>query len=100
MRPSNDREAISLILDGLTNRGVEIVRSWDGEGEALRHTSKEATLDWLMSCDDSTVDLYLPTGDNSWAYFVLGNEPEEVVCDHHINLSPFIDPIVNPWWDR
>ena len=100
MKPSTDKEAISLIIDGLTARGCTMVSTRDGEGEDLDYTDKDSALDWLTSCDDSSLDLTLPDGERSWAYFVLGNSPEEVVCDHHVNLSPFIDPITDPWWDR
>lgn len=100
MRPSNDREAISLIIDGLIARGCTPVSSTDGEGEELPYTDKDEAVDWLTSCDDSSFDLTLPDGSPSWIYFVLGNEPEEVACDHHVNLSTFIDPITDPWWNR
>jgi hypothetical protein len=100
MRPSNDREAISLILHGLEERGVIIDESHDGAGEVLIHTDHAETLDWLTSCDDSTLSVTLPNGQASWVYFVLGNEPEEVACDYGVSLSEFIDPITDPWWDR
>jgi hypothetical protein len=99
MIPSTDREAISLIIDGLIERGCVITNSRDGEGEDLSYTDKESALDWLTSCDESVMHIDLPNGQDSWVFFVLGNEPIEVACDHHINLSEFIDPIIDPWWN-
>lgn len=101
MKPSNDREAMSLIIDGLIERGCKPTLSRDGENEDLPFTDKESALDWLTSCDESVLFVDLPEGaesESTFIYFVLGNDPEEVVCDCGVSLSPYIDPIVNPWW--
>lgn len=103
MRPSNDREAISLIIDGLIERGCTPLTSRDGESEDLPYTDKESALDWLTSCDESVLFVGLPEGaerESTFVYFVLGNEPEEVVCDYGVSLSPYLDPITDPWWNR
>lgn len=101
MRPSNDREAISLIIDGLIERGVTPIMCRDGENEDLNYTDKESALDWLTSCDESVLFVKLPPDserETSHIYFVLGNEPEEVACDYGVSLSPYLDPIIEPWW--
>ncbi len=101
MIPQNDREAISLIIDGLIERGCSPTLSRDGASEDLPYTDKESALDWLTSCDESVLFVDIPTEipDSGFLYFVLGNEPIEVVCDHDVNLSPYLDPIVDPWWE-
>lgn len=100
MRPSNDREAISLIIDGLIERGVIPTYVTDGAGETIEFGNKEEALDWLTSCDDSRLEVFLPESQtDTWVYFVLGNDPEEVACDYGVSLSPYIDPIVDPWWE-
>lgn len=102
MRPSNDREAISLIIDGLIERGCTPTMSRDGDSEDLVYTDKESALDWLTSCDESILFVDLPTEadrDSSHIYFVLGNDPEEVACDYGVSISPYLDPIVEPWWE-
>lgn len=101
MKPSNDREAISLIIDGLIERGVTPTVSRNGADEDLPYTDKESALGWLTSCDESVLFVNLPEGaarESSFIYFVLGNEPEEVACDYGVSLSPYLDPIVDPWW--
>lgn len=98
MKPSNDREAISLIIDGLIERGCVITNVWDGAQEKLPYTDKDEAVDWLTSCDDSTMEVTTPEGQESWVYFVLGNEPEEVACDMGVNILPYLDPITEPWW--
>lgn len=101
MKPSNDREAIGLIITGLIRRGCTPTIARDGENEDLpfARASRDEVLDWLTSCDESVLLVDLPDGSESYVYFVLGNEPEEVANDHGVNLEPFIDPIVKPWWE-
>ena len=99
MKPSTDREAISLIIDGLIERGCTPTVARDGENDDLDYNDKDEALDWLTSCDESGLFVELPDGEESFIYFVLGNSPEEVVCDHSINLEEYIDPIVMPWWE-
>jgi len=102
MKPSNDREAISLIIDGLIAAGCTPTMSRDGGNDDLPYTDKESALDWLTSCDESVLFVDLPEGaerKSSHIYFVLGNDPEEVACDYGVSISPYLDPIVNPWWE-
>lgn len=105
MKPSNDREAISLIIDGLIERGVKPTICRDGENEDLSYTDKDSALDWLTSCDESVLFVELPEADpesgrtSSHIYFVLGNSPEEVACDCGVSVSPYLDPITEPWWN-
>lgn len=101
MKPTSDREAISRIIDGLIERGCRPTICRDGENEDLAYTDKKSALDWLTSCDESVLFVDLP-GDaeraSSHIYFVLGNDPEEVACDYGVSISPYLDPIIEPWW--
>lgn len=101
MKPSTDREAISLIIYGLIERGCKPTVARDGDNDDLSfiEAAPREFLDWLTSCDESVLFVDLPDGEESFIYFVLGNSPEEVVCDHSINLEEYIDPIVMPWWE-
>jgi hypothetical protein len=102
MKPSNDREAVSLIIDGLIAKGVTINTARDGENEDMKwNGDKKEFIDHLMSCDEGVMFVTLADQPdvNSFVYFVYGNDPEEVVCDHTVNLSPYVDPIVQPWWE-
>jgi hypothetical protein len=63
-----------------------------------RHTEKEA-IDAITAVDDATLFVRTPAGDyNPWVRFVMGNDPEEVVCDHGVSLSPVLDPLTESWW--
>ena len=101
MKPSNDREAISLIIDGLIKRGCKPTLSRDGGSEDLPYTDKESALDWLTSCDEGVLFVDLPPGaerESSHILFILGNDPEEVAADYGVSISPYLDPIIEPWW--
>src|SRR6478736_14263 len=99
MKPSNDREAVSLIIDGLIDRGVKITSVVDAENEEFAYENKEQAMGELMSCDYGTMNVELPDGTETWVWFVYGNDPEEVAADHGVSLSEYIDPIVSPWWE-
>ena len=102
MKPQTDREAISLIIDGLIKQGCMPTLSRDGDNEDLPYTDKESALDWLTSCDESVLFVDLPEGserETSHIYFFLGNDPEEVAGDYGVSLEPFLTPIIDPWWD-
>lgn len=108
MKPSNDREAITLILNGLAEKGwiTYMVQddTWnpDPEENTRVNTVAEA-VDVVMGVDEAFVYLTrdldtVNEGPDAYIYFVLGNEPEEVAADMTTNLSPDIDPIIDPWW--
>lgn len=102
MIPKNDREAISLIIDGLIERGCVPTMVRDGANEDHPYVEKESALDDLTSCDESVLFVALPAGaerDSSHIYFVLGNEPREVACDYGVSLDPYLSPVVDPWWN-
>jgi hypothetical protein len=102
-KPTSDRAAISRIINGLLEAGCTPTVARDGENGDLPYkgSTKTAILDHLTSCDESVLFVDLPPGDehgSSFVYFVLGNEPCEVVSDHGEWLTPYIDPITDPWW--
>ena len=41
----------------------------------------------------------LPDSTGNVGMFVMGNEPEEVICDHGLSLSPVLDPLTEGWWE-
>lgn len=102
MRPSNDTEAITLILEGITAAGCVVEQvcddTWNPD-ELTDVTTVAEAVDLVTGVDEAYVYVMLPTTETSWIRFVLGNDPEEVACDHGVNLSPFLDPIIKPWWE-
>lgn len=102
MKPSNDREAISLILSGLVSKGHSINGVIDDtwNKEDVTHTSDvdEATA-LVTGVDEAFVLMTDKEGKTGYIYFVLGNSPEEVACDYTVNLDPDLSSIVDPWWE-
>lgn len=105
-KPTSDRAAISRVIDGLIEAGCTPTVARDCENEDMDYAThtKTAILDHLTSGDESVLFVDLPKDNaagrqSSHVYFVLGNEPMEVVSDHGESLTPYIDPIVQPWWE-
>lgn len=106
MKPSNDREAISLILSGMVEAGCIITGvvddTWNMSDVTEASAPEEAT-DLVTAVDEAYVYLTAPVDTplgptHGWVRFVLGNDPEEVAADYTVSLSKFLEPIVRPWW--
>jgi hypothetical protein len=100
-KPTTDRAAIGHVIDGLTKAGWTLDYVNDGEDEVPTPTKAKA-LEAITAVDDAYLFVYEghKNGPQGWVRFVLGNDPEEVVCDHTINLSAAIDPVTDPWWNE
>lgn len=101
MKPSNDREAISLILTGMVEAGCTITGvvddTWNMNDVTEASTADEAT-GLVTAVDEAYVYITSPGHQEGWVRFVLGNDPEEVAADYTVNLGKFLEPIVRPWW--
>jgi len=98
MKPSNDREAITLILEGLVKTGHTLVETDDGE-EVIPTPTVEDAVEAVTAVDMATVVMRTPAGERRWVWFVQGNEPEEVAADYTVGLDPDLSNIVDPWWE-
>lgn len=99
MKPSNDREAITLILAGLVSKGHTITAVIDDPWNRAEKTytpSVAEAVDLVCGVDEAFV---LLDNEQAWIYFVLGNAPEEVACNYTVNLDPSLSDIVDPWWE-
>lgn len=100
--PSSDKAAIRQVIRALRKAGYTITGGHDGEDffEVPADVSEDTLIDdYLTVCDDSTLHTWKDGEGNSHVYFVLGNDPEEVVCDHGVSLSPVLDPLTEGWWE-
>lgn len=98
--PSSDRAGIRQVIRALRAAGWVLVEVYDGEDDVPVSNETEA-VDAVMAVDDAYLHVAegTPTGPRGWVRFVLGNDPEEVVCDHTINLGSVLDPLTEGWWD-
>ena len=102
MRPSNDKEAVTLILDGLVAAGYTVVETaddtWNKDERVPTPTVGEA-VDAVMAVDEAFVILRTPDSDetNAWIFFVMGNDPEEVAANYTVNLDPTLSNTTDLW---
>ncbi len=94
--PSTDSAAIRQVIRALRGAGHHLVAVDDG-GEEIKVATETAALEAITSVDEAHLYVTLPDGRNGWIFFVLGNDPDEVVCDHSTNLSPTIDALIDSW---
>lgn len=101
--PSSDKAAIRQVIRALRKAGYTLTGGHDGEDffEVKPDASEDELIGNLMACDSSTLHTWKADAEpkNSHVYFVLGNDPEEVVCDHGVSLSPVLDPLTEGWWE-
>lgn len=95
--PKNDRSGVVQTFRTLTTAGytVQVV---DGEGEKFNNLPEHRAVEEVMSCDDGYFIAFKDGEQIGWVWFVFGNEPEEVICDHSTTLSHVLDPLTEAWW--
>lgn len=88
-----------------TDRGgmQQVIRALKADGWALHSVG-----DVEVATETAAIEEVESTGDE-WVYFrkdgkggavrfVLGNDPDEVVCDYTVNLT-VVDTLTSSWWD-
>lgn len=97
--PSSDKAAIRQTIRALRNAGHVITGGNDGQDDftATPTETEDSLIANLTACDSSHLYVRLPDGTASHVFFVLGNDPEEVICDHGVSLSPVLDPLTDGW---
>lgn len=96
--PTTDRGGIQQVLRALAESGHTLSYVFDGE-EDVKVDTKGQALDAIMAVDDAFLHVTLPDGERTgWVRFVLGNDPDEVVCDYTVNLE-VVDKLTSSWWD-
>lgn len=100
--PESDKAGVRQTIRALRKADHVIHRVQDGEGERFYfapNASEDDIIAEVMSCDDGYLLVTLPNGSTSHVYFVFGNDPEEVICDHGVSLSPVLDLLTESWSD-
>lgn len=95
--PKDDRAGITQIVRALDKAGWIPTRVDYGDGEYVIAHGVPETVDEVVAVDDAFVIVQRGTRDG-WVRFVLGNDPDEVVCDYTVNLEDVIGPITKGWW--
>ena len=96
-KPKSDKAAIRQTIRALKKADYELDCVFDGEDWIKPKTEAEA-IEAITAVDAATLYVELPTDDIArWVYFVMGNDPEEVICDYTINLEHVIGPLMESW---
>lgn len=96
--PESDRDGIAQTFHALIEAGWTDASVWDGEENTPVTTAQETT-DIVMNLDQAHLYVKGPLGSEGWVFFVLGNDPDEVICDHTTNLSEVLDPLTEGWFE-
>ena len=95
--PTSDRGGIQQVYRALVADGWEIVTVYDGGDDDEFVSSEKETIAAIMAVDDAYMNV-VKGEQTGWVRFVLGNAPDEVVCDYTVNLSEVLDPLMRSWW--
>lgn len=103
--PRDDASGVRQTLRALARGGWKVthLEYSDGDRESIPHLCLEDELiELIMGVDDMFVHVVHVAADGqpdepTWVYFVFGNSPEEVICNHTLNLSPVLDPLMKKW---
>lgn len=101
--PSSDKAGIRQVIRALRNAGYTVTGGHDGDDffEVAPDVSEDVLInDYLTVCDESTLHTAKVGAEpyNSHIFFVLGNDPEEVVNDYGVSLEPVLGPLTQGWW--
>jgi predicted fused transcriptional regulator/phosphomethylpyrimidine kinase len=94
-KPTTDVAGIRQTIRALRAAGWELWVVNDREEEIDVKTEMQA-VSAITDVDDAFLYVRNAT-DKAYVYFVLGNDPEEVICDYTTNLSGVIDPLLDKW---
>lgn len=96
--PSTDSAAIKIALNRLNSAGWKPYAVDQREDEPVKVESVSDAVKHVMEVDEAFVLVkHRETGKGGWVFFVLGNDPEEVICNHTENLSEVLDPLMEEW---
>jgi len=96
-KPTNDTSGVTQTVKALNNAGWKpLWVQYTGEDEMeLVNTVAEA-IEEIMAVDDCFL-IVEKDGDRGWVRFVMGNDPDEVVCDYTTKLDDALDPMFAVW---
>lgn len=88
---------VKTLIEELTAAGCAVVGVDDGEGVVRKMDGTEA-IAAICGVDESHLYVKTTEGKEGWLFIVLGNEPEETVCDYLV--YPVIETAVEKFEKR
>lgn len=96
--PGSDEQGIRQVIKALLEAGYTLDSVFDSEEDIPVRTEDEAAKA-ITDVDMAHLHVFHPETDvKGWVFFVLGNDPEEVVNNYTVNLGHVIDPLTEGWW--
>lgn len=98
-KPKTDSAAIRETIRALKKAGYKLEYVFDQE-EWINVKKESITLviEAITAVDIAWLYVRNETDDKArWVYFVMGNDPEEVICDYTTNLEHVIGPLMDSW---
>jgi hypothetical protein len=99
--PKDDRHGITQAVEALVAAGWQLEFAHNGEEEIKTSVVKDA-VDAIMEVDEGSIhfrSVYGPNEEYGYLFLVLGNAPDEVICDYTTNLEPVIGPLTDKWFE-
>lgn len=96
--PTTDRAGVQQAIKALTDDGWALKHVNDGGDTVLTKTTSRA-VHAIMAADQATLTVTKGTGapySEGKVWFVLGNAPDEVVCNYTTNLTA-LDALIDEW---
>lgn len=95
--PKTDTAAIRQTIRALRAADYVLDYVHDGE-EEVKVSNEDEAIEAITAVDNAHLFVTHATERPSHVWFVLGNDPEEVVCDYGVSLSHVIDPLTEGWF--
>lgn len=98
-KPTTDRGAITQILARLSESGWMPLWVDYNDDEVVPTTTVHKATEAVMEVDEAFVVVENKELDKrGWLCFVLGNDPDEVLCNNTANLEPALEWMKTEWW--
>lgn len=105
-KTNNWRPVIGSLLSKLQKAGFVLVSVDNGDGEVIlkgtdREKRQQAKAE-INATDESSLYVENSESIRKWIYIVLGNSPEETVCDYTVDsgLDAVFEEFSNQWQGR
>lgn len=98
--PKSDKEAIRQAVQALQGAGYRLAVVWDGGEYVHVHDDESEAIEAITAVGEATLYVRHPGRKGMpGMFFVLGNNPAEVIADYNVSLEPVLGPLTEGWWD-
>jgi hypothetical protein len=95
--PSSDQAGIRQAIRALRAGGYTLDRVYNGGDDDEPVSNEREAIAEIMAVDEATLWVRDSSGKAWGVFFVMGNSPDEVICDYHVSLSDVLDPLIDSW---